>query len=536
MAPTSPELRLPLVSDDPPAEGDETWYLRFLDKEGNLRAFKLKRVRESETTIGSEQNKQTGQEDSVFESFNQPMESIEVLDASDKLKTSIDLFDEWDIIEKIRDKKSNEDFYIINEAFRDAIVKKQNKDNTAKQNVIKLSAVTLILLLGIAGWLIIVKIHQHKIDRDNVFLSQHVSLFNPPTGGLIDTNRALRKLILLSDIYKNIETDTTNISFAKRIFLDFFNSYDFLGKKISVPDLYPKSVSINGKNDVLVIYTNLKPSDRSDLQNEVDYAYLYNSKGTFITKYQNVLDAGFGNKSELIVLKKDSLIRYSNGTQVIFHLNSVDELVSSINNASITSISSDTVYCQISSYVSKQLSRRSSNNNMFQPTLFALIDPRGNVRVLPFQYYGMKKAGDNIPSKKMRLSYHDSSISFINGNQTKHTTVDFHIVEAFISSSGDHIFASDGQYLTVLDTDLVKHSKFKKNLQSKNGPLSISNLVAYSQPGYVVLVNLDNSSVKTVNTLDPNSIIKYVDTKRHAKSWPSLSDDDKMKSFGYHNP
>lgn len=501
---------------------------KLLNKEGNLSAFRIKGA--SNPDLNTEGHTVKEKMAAHSGTVSAPISLIEELKPSEKLMETINLLDQWDIIERIRDGKKGGDFYIINEAFRDAIVKKQNKDITAKQNAIKVGAVSLIILLVVVTYLDYLANRQHKIDRDNVFLSQHVSLFNPPTSGdLIDTNLARKKLVLLAGIYRNIERDTSSIAFSKRVFLDFFNSYDFLGKKISEPGLYPKSISNNSRNDLLVLYSNIKPSNSFGQQYGVYHAYLYNNKGVFLKRDTGVLDGGFGNNGEPIILKRDSLINLNDRGEHPLKFIGLALRSSNIVSANIDSIKRGISYCLF----------QVRNPSGFLQPLPVQIDSNGNVERLPGLgvYNSVFHARTKVLGEDtLRYTDQDSTLTLkMGGSKLRKKKLDFAIANSFFSSSGDKIFVDDGVYLTVLNKSLDKLAKYRNSLKSKSGPLVISNVIAYTQPGYVVLVNLNNSDIRSVNTLDPQSIIRYVNSRKRAKAW-SLSDDEKRRLFNYHNP
>ncbi|MDB4921826.1 hypothetical protein [Mucilaginibacter sp.] len=518
---------------------------KLLDKEGNLSAFKIKDVSQQERSVESKPNEYMEAGETIFESFNESTESIEILEASDKLKASIDLFEKWNIIEKVRGNKKNKDFYIINEAFRDAIIKKQNIDNLKKQKIINSGIVALCIILAFFIGLHLINRRQHKIDYAKIYLFSHTSFFGPPTDNKADTVRSVRKLILLSELYKIIKpADPASELIVKNVFTTFFNSYDFLGKRISVHNLYPYSLKRNSRNQLLVFYKSAKDIS----QNSPMSAYLYDQKGNSLDVYKNIRDAAFAGVSELVVLLNDSLIIRTDK-----EVKKVKLKPGNINlkNAliHIDSIKGDNIFLQV------RLIAKSINNKSYRPMPHSIFNAKigydGNISEVKPQLPYMTNYSNAYASinelnqkgitkffKHFTLSYsylgHILSLKS-DSDRSKSVSLVYPVLDASFSSSGDTIFVRDGQYLNIFDKSLKIHSKYRNSSANYGELKSASPSIAYIQPGYVVLVNFQDPVIKSVNTIDPNDIIKYIDKKKSIKPWQPLSAAEK-KNFGYDNP
>jgi hypothetical protein len=462
----------------------------------------------------------------------------------------------------VKKKDSGEkDFYIINEAFRSAIIKQQNRDYALRQNLLAGSMVILLVFLVFSLFDGVRKSRQHQIDNSKVFLFKNVLLFSPPTNNSVDTVGSVKRLLLLSSLYKTIKPDTANLPVAEKYLTSFFNSYDFIGKRLVVPGLYPTSFNYNSENQLLVQYSNIDPTSLNDVSKGDVSSYLYDRYGKLLDHHAHVYKATFGPASELVILKKDSLIIFKNNTEQAYSLKFEKAVnpVQKIGDVFILGIKDKIIYCMISPArdLSKSAPRiRSNDQVLYNPyaseqssPVFEQIDYTGNVLIKSppdslndFFQSRVPGGAERSFSKKSgnkELSYNGRVISLkwaisLHKDTVKKDTLDNLILDADFSKSGDSIFVNDGSNLTILDKKLNKLSRFRNQL-SKDDTNTYPNIVAYRQASYVVLVNLTDPSVKSVKTLDPVSIINYVDGAKHTISWQQLTEKDK-KNYGYVNP
>ncbi|MGN6639213.1 MAG: hypothetical protein ACTHJ8_09905, partial [Mucilaginibacter sp.] len=520
---------------------------KLLDKEGNLKAFKLRDIAHEKGFAQLQPDRNKELQKAITASINEPIASVEILTTSDSLTESIKLFKSWNILEEIKTNNKRDNFFIINEAFRDAIIKKQNHDRVQRRKVMVNVIIAQLCLILVAFIYFDIKIRkQHTTDIAIVKLFSNVAAFNPPASAVnADTIVSVKKLRLLSGLYKSIKSaDTEAVSHANTILIGFFNSYDFLGKRIFVKGLYPFLIRNNGRNRLLVLYKTRAGINQPDSPIS---AYLYDEKGNFLhEKFTNILDASFGRNSELVVLKSDSIIIDNNKAK----LNFTDNIKLQNSSATIDSINSENVFIQIHPITSTKKVGGPSNKHRLLPVPVSLarINPEGDVTKVTL-YRSLKQGiplqteimslgiGKNTIKtfKHITLSYPylgKSLIKFIHGKPTKSINLDDPIVDVSFDEHGDTIFINNGPYLTILDTSLNKLSRFKQPTKNNGEIQKQPSFIAYIQSGYVVFVDFRDPIIKSVKTLQPESIINYIDRNKHMVFWPSLTDNEK-KNFGF---
>jgi hypothetical protein len=495
------------------------------------------------------------------------LESFKLDDFSERLQLPIEELKAKHIITEKPDNNKN-GYHIINEAFRNVIIKKQNEDAAKKQNVTKLTLFALISIsfICILGLIDYRYQHdrdtkQHKIDFYRIFLYKNKLLFNPYLGNTADTAKLVKRLILLSKLYKNIRSDTSAVKDADAYLISLFNSYDFLGKRLSMPDLYPYSQPIINKNgELLAIYTDQKPingiSTDTVQQGKPQIIHrsvcLYNNNGKSIGWYKGIFDAAFGPSSELVVLKKDSLfINLQKPVKVKLNFHNINS--QKINNIAISYIKNGFIFCIISLPDSSKTSNGNSSpsfslNNPYISnaapikTVYAKIGYSGNVSQVSgsrvFDTGPISNTSNGYQHqiyKNMALSIEGEKVSIKWDKYKKTEFLDEVISDAKFSPKGDTIFVTGQNSLFILDKYLNKLSKFRNDALSQNGISKFAGIVVYNQTYYFVLVNVNDPIIKMVNTLEPNSIISYIDWKITTHAWQNLTKSEKT-GFGFTAP
>jgi hypothetical protein len=436
------------------------------------------------------------------------------------------------------------EFYFLNETFKDVVLKKQSEYNVRKQ---KLFVGVFILLIVIIWYFAFINANsrlQHKVDASRIFLLSKRELFNPPNSNVIDTILPVKKLLLLTEIYETLKeskkVDTATVNSTGKALTSYFNSFDFIGKRISERGKYALTIKTS-ENKLLVIYV----EQRNKIQKkDTKYAYIYDQYGGGQGQYKDIVDADFGVNSEVVILKKDSLIFHEGNAKpdrkVILDLSSLGKLAK--GTLSIDSIKTAGIFGQINLKSQDSNVSGGESADLFQNAYYVpldskkiIIDYDGKANLL--QQSGVKRiisdinfSGEpiNILNFGGKSLIRSSTTLSLKDNTRKYTSETL-ITGVYFSQKSDSIFVNDGQNITILDNELRPISKFK-NTYNINIPNN-RKIFAYIQSGtYIVLVNLQDPVIKSIQTLDAESVYNYITKGQHTVTWsPPLTIDDKKK-------
>lgn len=455
---------------------------------------------------------------------------------------------------QILQKNTNRDnivSYVINEPFKSSILKKQAESNNKRQNDIKIVLIGAAILFVFLFSYSLEKNNQHRVDTAKIFLFRNVLWFSTAASkayyGSPQNDTIVKKLLLLSEVYNTIKADTTTSTYAAKIFTDFFNSHDFLGRRLVTKGLYPTSYDFNNKNELLVIYSNQQlTSNYGDKARQT--AILYNRYGKVLEIYHNIMDAAFDKRTTLLILYKDSLIIKNGDSVKRLRLTFKNMSSGAITKINIFSISTTGIVCSITRRLSSSDSKK---QQLTVPQNFSIITPlnadeidetveisfKGSVvshsldiAIVPQIINETNSQMLNQPScKHLTVAKSDRTIFLKSGTNKRDSLVmDYPISDIYFSATCDTIFVYDSNSIILLNNSLRKLSKFISG-KPRFGYSKNTELIASVMGDYIVLIDLKDPVIKNINTTNPQQVYKYVTGKNHMVTWSSLNRGDREK-------
>ncbi|MEO8962389.1 MAG: hypothetical protein ABI325_10930 [Ginsengibacter sp.] len=438
------------------------------------------------------------------------------------------------------DGNGRKNFYILNEAFQDCIIKKNKTGDVhlIRKNYISI-IVSALFIIGILCWFSYKALHlYYKENAYNVATQL-------PIDGTDNKDSVKQKLVVLRAVYKELENDSSRNRVASSKLVSIINDNSFFGKEIKIGKS-PVSFKVNNNNDqILVLLAQKSQLDNSPMySNTLSYndimretAILYSRDGKKIDTFENVYDASFIEDSSFItILRKTSKADIIEIWKIADQKKILKKRLELIWDPGISIDSAFFVAVNVISYPDLSadviIGGKTKYGYSRQPFRVTITEKENRGYVTNPSQQGdidltRTIVSDTLYMKdKMKiLWYRNDSLALKMETIKGHLLSDniFYIknipeineggiANAYFSKTGDTIFVSAnanmGNILLFTNT-MQLLSKF--NIGQNSSLNKINNLIVSIKNDALIVTNLRDSATQQVNTANSGEIIKWID-------------------------